>query len=215
MRLFMIDKRLTELALNSPDIFISNYLLNDAFSNLPKWKMLGESIYEEFPFLSLKFILESEEDFSTKDFVLQYNGIIKDEESKLFNLIRSLSSFPAEDIDTLSELEKNAEGNIRRLQFNLNKLELNTKSQIDLLYKTIEQLEKECKELKNKESLLEQNYNDNEILHERKERKPVVPNPVRDTEILNVLNSLQNPIREVVSALCNVKYNLIEIINAI
>lgn len=211
----MIDKRITELALNSPDIFISYYLLNNAFSNLPKWKILGESIYEEFPFLSLMFLLKSEDNFSTNDFVLQYNDTIKDEESKLLSLIHRLSPLLIEDIDTLSGQEKSAEDKIRHIQLNLSKLDFDSKVRIDLLYKEIEKLEREFKELKNKEPLLEQNNKSNEILLERKERKPVVLNPKRDLEILSILNSLQNPIREVVSALDNVKFNLIGIINAI
>lgn len=95
------------MAINTPEIFVANYLLNYTFADHPKWKDVGDCICERFPYLSILYLFRNEEAFDTDLFLNSYAEKIKNENEKLIDFIYSFSDYFKKDINEKLSVYKN------------------------------------------------------------------------------------------------------------
>lgn len=119
----MIDSRYIELAQETPELFIANYLLNYALADLPKWNHVDGAICDRFPYLSILYLFSEEEKFDNALFCKNYKEKI-DKENDLFksfscHFSNSFSieneKLVLENSELLNKLNKSAE-EIRSIQ---------------------------------------------------------------------------------------------------
>lgn len=139
----MIDIKYIELAMNTPDVFIANYLENGVFSELPKWCEIENNISEKFPYLTILYLLENEDGFSKDDFCNRYSEQLASENESLKSFVSNFSVFYNKEIH-----ERNA--NLNRLNNHIDKLneelslkEIEYSGKIQELKDTIKKLEDE------------------------------------------------------------------------
>lgn len=67
-----INGKFVEMAINNPELLIENHLNNNAFDDSEHWNIIGTSIYEQFPYLSLLLLFE-EDDRINRDLFIENN----------------------------------------------------------------------------------------------------------------------------------------------
>ena len=82
-----------EMAINSPELLIDNYLNNSAFEDSRQWNIIGEAIYELFPFLSLLVLFDDEEYENRSIFIEKNKDIIKSECCNFEQILTLLSPY--------------------------------------------------------------------------------------------------------------------------
>ncbi|MBO5629539.1 MAG: hypothetical protein J5965_10750 [Aeriscardovia sp.] len=161
-----LNKQLSEMAINNPKLLIENYLFNNAFDDADKWEIIGESLYEIFPYLAIS-LLFGDEDKGIRDvFLEKYKDKIDSECNKFEEILTMFSplhrkkkeeftmrllSLETHIVDLEDEVKKSR--NIIKEQERKNKLDISDK---DSKYET---LKIDFQELQDKYDYLNSNRN--------------------------------------------------------
>lgn len=164
----ILNKQLSEMAINNPKLLIENYLFNNAFDDADKWEIIGESIYEIFPYLTISLLFGEEDKGIRAVFLEKYKDKIDSECNKFEEILTLFSPLhrknKEENTMRLSSLEDqivNLENEVKKSRNIIKEQERKNKLDISDRDSKYEKLKIDFQELREKYDYLNSNRNYN------------------------------------------------------
>lgn len=162
----ILNKQLSEMAINNPKLLIENYLFNNAFDDSDIWDIIGEGIYEIFPYLTILMLFGDKDKGTRSVFLEKQKDKIDSECNKLEELLTMFSPLhrnkKEENAMRLLSLENqiaNLENEVKKSRIFIKKQERKNKLDISDKDSKYEKLKIDFQELRDKYDYLDSNRN--------------------------------------------------------